>query len=108
MLGGCPPDDLRLGDWFRTLSGRFSRQYGVDATDEAVEFRHEPPKELRGRLVRDFTIIRDESLLELDVRLNGIHERGIAEGHDAAQMCLSDRRSDLPWTGWRPRLRSLP
>src|SRR3954447_1331371 len=71
------------------------RQDGVDPGDERSEVFHVLPQELLGRLVRDAAIIGDQALFELDIGLDGIHQRRVAEGENAPQVLLGDGRADF-------------
>jgi pyruvate/2-oxoglutarate dehydrogenase complex dihydrolipoamide dehydrogenase (E3) component len=72
-----------------------SRKNRVDALNESVELHHVVPEKLFGLLVGDDAILGDQAGLELNVRLDGVHLRRVAEREDAAQVLLRDRRADL-------------
>ena len=60
-----------------------------------MELGHEVLQELSCRVVGDLPVVAKEAGLELDVRLNGVHLRGIAEGENTAQMLLAYCRANL-------------
>ena len=51
------------------------RQHCIHPGDERSELLDVLPEELLGRLVGDPPVLRDQSALELNVRLDGIHQR---------------------------------
>jgi hypothetical protein len=46
--------------------------------------------------VGDLSVFGNQTTFELDVRLDGIHQRRIAERENAPKELLADRRTDLP------------
>ena len=71
------------------------RQHCIHPGDESRELLHVLPEKLFGGLVGHAPIVGDQASFELHVRLDGIHQGGIAESENAAQMLLSDGRADL-------------
>src|SRR3954470_18044391 len=71
------------------------RQHRIDPGDERREMLHVFPQELLGRFVGDAPIGGDQALFKLDVGLDGIHQRRVAEGENAPQVLLGDGRADL-------------
>ena len=63
--------------------------------DEAVELVHEILQELSSGLVGHVPVTGDQARLELNICLERIHERRVAECEDASQVLLRDRRADL-------------
>src|SRR5690348_14301211 len=80
----------------RSRASGVARQRSVDARDESVELLHVVLQELGGGLDRDLAIIGDEARRELDVRLDRVHLRRVAEAEDTLEMLLSNRGPDLP------------
>src|SRR5262245_4923300 len=72
-----------------------ARDRRVDARDEAVELGDPFAQELLDRGVRHRALVVEEPGLELDVRLDRVHQRRVAEGEDAAQVLLPHRGTDL-------------
>src|SRR6185369_977733 len=54
--------------------------------DEAVQFNHVVAQELGRLLVADLARGRDQPRLEMDVGLDVVHQRRVAEAQHAAQM----------------------
>src|SRR5687768_2034640 len=77
------------------------RQHRVHPGDERSELLHVLPEDLLSGLVGDTAVSGNQPTFELHVRFDGIHQRRIAEGENAAQMLLCDGGADL--AGRRPR-----
>src|SRR5688572_2199464 len=82
----CPPS-LRLT--------HVARKNHIAPHDEAVQLRHVVAEEFGGVGVRDLALVGDQVLLELDIGLDRVEHRRIAEGQDAPQMLLPHGRADL-------------
>src|SRR5690606_39198253 len=72
-----------------------ARQCGVHPLDESFELLHVAAKELFGGWYRDLPVVGHQPGSEMDVSLDGVHQRGVAEGEDRPQVLLADRRTDL-------------
>ena len=55
-----------------------------------MEVLHESAKEIRGGVVRDLAVIRDQPRCELDVGFRGIHLGRVAETKYTTQILLGD------------------
>src|SRR4029079_18625745 len=72
-----------------------TRQRGVHPPNKSVELGHVVTKKILHRIVGDLTVIGDETGCELDVRLDRVHLRRIAETQNASQVLLPNRGSNL-------------
>ena len=93
----------RTQGWIATYAGIAS---GADAIlvpeepyelDEIAELLQVVAQELGSRVVADLPVLTEEARLEVDVRLNVVHQRRITKTQHATQMALRDCGADRTW-----------
>jgi hypothetical protein len=78
------------------------RQHCKNPGDEPCELLHVAAEERFDGFVRDPSVVRDQASFELNVSLDGVHQRRVAEGENAAQvrwaMAVPILPGDVPMT----------
>src|SRR5215813_1316765 len=73
------------------------RQYSQHPHDEVAKLLQVGEQEIGSHVVADLPVLAEEARLELDVRLDVVHQRRITKTQHAAQMALGDCGADRTW-----------